>query len=277
MKGHAALLILLMTANVSWADDAIPWPKKNASPRVSVDGEGNLIVQGDAKPTTTMVLTLNDPKVPSHEYRFVGRIKYENVVGDGYVEMWNHMPKLGAFFSKTLDPEGSMGKITGSSAWRDLEVPFYSKPGILPAKLVINVVLPGQGKVWIAPLTIQKAEPLPMGADESEETAFPWPVAGGLLSGLVGVLGTLLALFGDKPALRRPAMHVTTLLIPCSCAALLVGVLPWARENNVNVWYPLAVVGGLWLAVFATTAWLLRRKLAQDELRRMQALDATGR
>jgi hypothetical protein len=116
-----------------------------------------------------------------------------------------------------------------------------------------------------------------MAPGESEEAAFSWPVLGGLLSGLVGVLGTLVALLSGTPATRRTAIQLTMLLIPCSCAALLIGVVPWARENSLNMWYPLGVVGGLWLAVFALTAWLLRRKLAQDELRRIQAFDASAR
>ena len=142
MKTLAAMLLLL-AANVSFAaDETLAWPKKNDSPRVSVDAKGDLVVIGDAKATTTTVLTVEKPKVPSHQYRLVGKIKYEDVAGDGYLEMWNHFPNNEEYFSKTLAPEGKLGKISGSSDWREVELPFYSKPDMLPTKLVINVVLP---------------------------------------------------------------------------------------------------------------------------------------
>src|SRR6185295_12060762 len=89
---------------------------------------------------------------------------------DGYLEMLNHFPKQGAFFTRTLAPDGMLGKITGSSDWRDFQLTFYSKPGMLPSKLVVNVVLPKTGgRVWVAPLKLEPAEPMEMG--EPSETA----------------------------------------------------------------------------------------------------------
>ena len=124
MKTRAAILLLL-AANVSFAaDETIAWPKKNDSPRVSVDAKGDLVVEGDAKASTTTVLTVEKPKVPSHQYRLVGKIKYEKVEGDGYLEMWNHFSNKEQYFSRTMAPEGKMGKISGTSDWRDVELPL---------------------------------------------------------------------------------------------------------------------------------------------------------
>jgi len=159
MKTASAILILLVAANVSRADDkTIPWPKKNDSPRVSVDQKGNLVVEGDTLKSTTTLLTLENPKVPSHLYRLVGKIKYEKVEGDAYLMMWSHFAKGGGpFFSKTLDSDGK-GQIAGSSDWDELTLPFYSKPDMLPNKLVVKIVMSGKGKVWITPLKLEKIE-----------------------------------------------------------------------------------------------------------------------
>src|SRR5258706_160420 len=63
-------------------------------------------------------------------YAIIGKIKYESVEGDGFLEMWNYFPpaKPGSpeekYFSRTLGESGPMGKITGSSDWRVFKVPF---------------------------------------------------------------------------------------------------------------------------------------------------------
>lgn len=289
MKLQAAFVTLLLTASTSVATEPIPWPTNNESSRVSVDDKSNLMVVGEDKKTTTTVLTLENPKVPSHQYRLVGKIKYQDVAGDGYLEMWNHFSKEGPFFSRTLADEGPFGKITSSSDWRDLEIPFYSKPDMLPTKLIINVVLPGKGKVWISPLTLEKAEPIEtfqppptvkevvkeVPAAPASGTSF-WPIAAGALSGLVGILGVFIALVSGKPGSRRLTLQLITFLVPTSLASLLVGVLLLIQGANLGMAVPLSVVGGAWLIAFVITAILVRRAICREELRRMQAHDISA-
>lgn len=280
MNTLAAISVLLVVASVSWAAGPITWPKTNESSRVSVDDKGNLVVVGEDKKTTTTVLTLENPKVPSHQYRLVGKVKYQDVAGDGYVEMWNHFSKEGPFFSRTLAEEGPFGKITGSSDWRDLEIPFYSKPDMLPNKLVINVVLPGKGKVWITPLTLEKAEPMPEGMSSSQKAGdmgwWWWGSLSGFLSIVVGMLGGLLAMVARKPGTRRLTMQLTMLLIPTSLAALLVGFLQFTQGVQLNVMNGLGVVGVAWVLAFVITVIFIRRAISREELRRMQALDISA-
>lgn len=279
MKASLALLVLLTATNVSWGDDEMfPWSKIDEKapwpPRIEKDG--TILVKGNPNaPLSTTILIVDNPKAPSHQYRLVGKVKYESVDGDGYLEMFNHFPKQGAFFTRTLAEGGSLGKITGSSDWRDFQLPFYSKPGMLPSKLVVNVVLPKTGgRVWVAPLKMEPAEPM-----ETAENAAPfsWTLLAATLSGLVGVFGTLVALIASNPALRRPALFITMLLIPCSLAALLAGVIIWSRETGQSVWLPTGLIGALWAVLFVAATYILRRKLAREELRRIQAFDASAR
>ena len=236
-----------------------------------------------ARATSPTILIVDNPKVPSHQYRLVGKIKYQDVTGDGYLEMLSYFPKQGAFFSRDLEPDGVMGKITGTSDWREFQVPFYSKPGVLPNRLVVNLVLPESkgklpGTVWISPMKLEAVEPpVAMEYEDQASSPFSWPLFAAIFSGLVGVLGTLVALFAGNPATRRPAFFLTMLLIPCSFAALLAGVVGWSQESGQNGWYPSIVVGGSWMILFVVAAVVLRRKLAREELRRMQALDASVR
>ena len=71
----------------------------------------------------------------------------EKIEGTGYVEMLSRFARKGEFFSRTLNEGGAMGKLVGSSDWRDLELPFYGQPGSLPDRLTIPLVLPVPGTV----------------------------------------------------------------------------------------------------------------------------------
>jgi len=148
--------MMMIVTSASDAADPMPWPQPKTD-RARIESDGSLSVQGGKGQTTTSLLILDKPKVPSHHYRLVGKIKYDNVAGDGYVEMWNKIADKGDFFSKTLAPSGPLGKVSGTSDWRELQLPFYSEPNLLPERLTINLVLPGAGKVWITPLTLEKA------------------------------------------------------------------------------------------------------------------------
>jgi hypothetical protein len=44
-----------------------------------------------------------------------------------------------------------MGKLDGTSDWCEIMLPFHSKPGMLPKKIWVNVVLPGAGTVMLEP------------------------------------------------------------------------------------------------------------------------------
>lgn len=135
------------------ADEPFPFPKRNDD-RVAVQADGSVKVTGKNEKTSTTVLVVEKPKVPSHRYKLVGQIKYEGVKGAGYVEMLNRIPKRGEFFTRTLGASGAMGKIEGTTDLRELELPFLSEPGLLPDRLTVNVVLPGEGTVWLRPLRL---------------------------------------------------------------------------------------------------------------------------
>ena len=240
-------------------------------PAVQKDGTLLTLAPG-FKSTSPTILTVENPKVPSHQYRLVGKIKYKDVTGDGYLELQNYFPGQGMYFTRTLATDGFLGKIDGTSDWRVFQLPFFSKPGMLPNKLIVKLVLPASrlassGRVWLTPLKMEAIEPTEtVNLEETPSSSFPWSLVAAILSGIVGVLGTLVALLAGNPALRRPAFFATMLLVPCSFAALLAGVVLWSQEAGQNVWYPSIVIGGIWVILFAATAFVLRRKLAREEL-----------
>ena len=77
--------------------------------------------------------------------------------GLGHLEMWSHFPDASKYFTRTLADQGPMMKLQATSGWRSFVLPFdatgaSSPPGLL----VINVVLPGRGTVYLGPLELSE-------------------------------------------------------------------------------------------------------------------------
>jgi hypothetical protein len=64
------------------------------------------------------VLTIVQPKITTDFYALTGEVRYDNVEGDGFLEMWSHFGEQAAYFSRTLGVAGPMAKLTGTSDWR---------------------------------------------------------------------------------------------------------------------------------------------------------------
>ena len=96
------------------------------------------------------LIELSDPGISSPVYALKGMIRYENVEGDGFLQLDNHFGEKGTFFTKSLASAGPLGKISGSSDWRPFSLPFYANSGDqadgtspIPEKLSLGLYLPG--------------------------------------------------------------------------------------------------------------------------------------
>jgi hypothetical protein len=157
-----ALGLVAVRAAAVRADREIGWPAKDKLPKnVTLHAAGNIAqpavieVKGlDDK--AIQILEINEPKVPGHRYMLKGKVKYAGVDKDAYLEMWSHFPDTMAYFTRTLADQGPLAKIQGDSDWREIALPFTAKEDYLPEKLIVNVVLPGQGTIYLTPLTLTK-------------------------------------------------------------------------------------------------------------------------
>jgi tRNA A-37 threonylcarbamoyl transferase component Bud32 len=138
------------------------WPKLAAEDRllggvpVTVDGRTALKIENtNAAPLQLSLFTIENPPITAMMYAVTGEIKYENVQGDGYLEMWNDFPS-GKYFSRTLGPGqfGPESKITGTSSWRSFLLPFNRTGTNTPTRLEINIFLPGHGVVFLGPMKL---------------------------------------------------------------------------------------------------------------------------
>lgn len=229
------------------------------------------------RPVTIEFLVVDQPGITASAYALRGRMRYEGVEGIGYLEMWSHFPGGSAYFSRTLAEQGVLAGLRGSSGWRDMVLPF-SAAGATdhPSRLVVNLVLPGRGKVWIGPLRLVQF----LDAEDPLASYGAWWDArqGGLIGGIAGsALGLAGALIGVLCSLGRCRSAVMTLMTVVSllgATALIAGIVALSSGQPYGVFYPLLLGGGLAFLLFGALRPVIRRRYVVSELRRMTAADA---
>ena len=243
-------------------------------------------------PATARVLVIDNPGLAHHTYAIVGRVKYENIKGTAYLEMWNTFPDGGAFFSRTLSRGGPMGSLNGSSDWRPFLLPFYGTPGKLPSRLEVNVVLPEGGVVYLEPAQLvqnlqegtglPKGHTLPPAAGGAAGFMNAWwgDRGGGWFGAIAGsTLGTLGAVIGVLAGRGKARQTVFALLV-AMCAiggvSLILGIVAVAIGQPHAVYYPLLLCGAVATVLPLVQLPALRRRYEALELRRMSALDAAA-
>jgi hypothetical protein len=226
------------------------------------------------------LLDIEQPNVQGRSYLLKGRVKYSLVAAGtgtsdaGYLEMWNHFPDGGAYFTRTLGASGPMAKFVGTSDWRDVALPFDKADAPSPAKLVVNLHLPGPGTVELGPLEliddVSFGPTRAAGAWWDERMAGFIGGVGGSLVGLIGgAIGIAVGVFRQR-ALGN-ALSVTILVV--GVMALTVGVAALSQAQPYAVYYPLLLLGGICTICSIACLVIIRVGYQQAELRRMQALD----
>jgi hypothetical protein len=229
----------------------------------------------------TTILTLTNPPVTKKLYAITGQIKYENVGGDGYLEMWSYFPPAeagmpeGKFFSRTLAQYGEMKIIHGTSDWRDFILPFNSEGASgAPTRLEVKIVLPGKGNVSIGPLKLVVYEPNELGAIvRGGWTNGMGPViavTGVLLIGCFGVLLGWLAKNGRARTFVIVGLRAIALI---GVLLIITGVLALVRGQPSAVWMPMLIFGAI-LASIHFQLPTIQRRYEELEMRRINSLDA---
>jgi hypothetical protein len=222
------------------------------------------------------VLTIVQPKITTDFYAVTGEVRYDNVEGDGFLEMWSHFGETAAYFSRTLGNTGPMAKLTGTSNWRAFTVPFNAKgASSRPSKLVVNVYLPGKGSVFLRNLKlVQSTAAMHTGSGGPGRTAGVIGAIGGVLIGCLGALIEWLAVRGKA---QRFVVNAVRVLIGVGVASALGGLAAVALRPPYGVWYALLLIGVLLVVIFPFRLRRYQDRYRELELRRMTSMDATAR
>lgn len=264
----------------------ISWEALQESDRLSVGkvlpGEPpatteTLRIQGTPdKPQTIRLVVLEDPGVKPPAYAVRGKIRYEDVQGTGYLEMWNYFPDGGPYFTRTLAGDGLLKHLKGSSGWRDFSLPFLIGEGKQrPSRLEINLVLQGGGTVYLGPLRLEQY------ADAQQALAAPgqwWGERtggwiGGVGGAVLGCLGGLISFLANRGRARSFVMWLTAAMVLVGVAVFAVGVVAVIVGQPYAVYFPLLLLGGLTAGIIGPTRRTIRKRYEQTELRRLEAMD----
>ena len=234
-----------------------------------------VVHEGRASATFPLV-TIERPGITAARYALRGRVRYDGVASGSYFEMWNHLSE-GAFFSRSLDQSGPMGRLEGSSGWRAFVLPFFNREGgSPPEKLVFNLVMTGAGTVEIGPLELVQ-----FAADEdpfANSTAW-WSdrqagILGGIAGSALGILGAVIGWLGSTARAKGFVLGTLKGIAWLGIGALASGALGLAVGQPYAVYYPLVLLGTISAALGFFLPRSLSKRYEELELRRMQALDA---
>jgi len=278
----ALATVLALTAAVASAEEVVrvfDWTdevNEAAAENVTVEPDGSLTVRGtDGEATTTTVLVIEEPGVGGPAYAVRGRVCYEGVMGQGYLQMTSRFPDGGAYFSRTLSDSGALAALEGSSGWRDFVIPFMlERESGRPSKLELDVVLPGPGTVRLAHVELVQH------ASQADVLSVPgqWLSAGtatliGTWGGaILGIMGGLAGMLSGTFRKQRAAQCLLLVALAAAICLLVLGLVALIAGQAYS--YVPLLLGGMGSAVVTTVIFMLRRRISQQELRQMQAQDA---
>ena len=270
--------MLALSAKISVADDdAVPLELRpvaeigaRATESKGPKDEPAVTVVGNETASTTKIVVSVDPDVTSHRYVVRGRVKYEGVKGVGYLELLNNFGDKGTYFTKTLSDWGTLKKITGTSDWREFELPFNADPGMKPKELTLNVVLPGKGTVMVTRPTL---------ADQ--KLSYQWwggPEAGwygGIFGSLIGIFGGLIGTLCALGKARTMTMVALYFALGMGVLCLIAGVVAVVMGQPYHVYYPMLLFGLVMVFSLGFNLRGISRHFNEVEMRRMNAADAS--
>ena len=229
-----------------------------------------------------LLIELSDPGITSPVYALKGMIRYENVQGDGFLQLDNHFGARGTFFTKSLASAGPLRKISGSSDWRTFSLPFYANSGDqasgtspLPEKLSLGLYLPGSGMVSIRGVGLYQYA---SGEDPLQWTG-QWinnrnaTLLGAIGGCLIGLWGAVIGVVSSRGKARRFVLGSANALLLIGIASLGGGVVAIASAQPYAVYYPLLLIGIILVVVIGKLRGALSARYEQLELKRMQSMD----
>ncbi len=258
----------LAAANALPSGAVVAAPKGTEGPTLRVVHEGRA-------PATFPLVTIEQPGITATRYALRGRVKYDGVALGSYLEMWNYLAE-GAFFTRSMDQSGPMGRLDGSSGWRDFVLPFNREGASPPKKLVFNLVMTGAGTVEIGPLELVQfmANDVQMSDSNAWWSGRQAGILGAIVGSGLGILGAVIGWLGSVVRAKGFVLGTLKGIAWLGVSALALGALAFAVEQPYTVYYPLLLLGTISAVLGFSLPRALSKRYEELELRRMQALDA---
>ena len=232
-------------------------------------GEPALKVVGIEKGSTSTLVICNAPAITATDYVVGGQVKYEGVEGDGYLELLNDFGERGIYFTRSLGSFGKLGKLNGTSDWREFELPFHSQSGLELKRLTLNVVLPGKGIVTVTqPLSVAPITALGHWWTDQQAGLY-----GGVGGGILGCIGALIGILASISKSRKLAVKLCYFGAFFGCFSLVAGIVAVCLGQPYHVFYPLLLIGTICTFVLGCNFRNISKQFSADEFRKMEAID----
>jgi hypothetical protein len=246
----------------------IDWSKTApASGRVL---DGAVEVTADSRGGTFSLTSLQPPDLGRVGYAIRGQVRYSEVVGQGYLEMWSVFANGERFFSRTLAAGGAGAALTGNSDWRPFELPFFLQGAAGPTRLEINVVLPEAGTVTVGRLSLVR---LDGAVAEGLGTERALGLIGAVVGSTIGILGGLIGWLVSRRRARAFVIGSMTVLSALGVVLIGAGILAAIAGTPWSALLLILLPGVVMATVFGLGLPAARRAYADAELRRMRAMD----
>jgi len=229
-----------------------------------------------------LLLELPDPGISSPVYALKGMVRYDDVQGDGFLQLDSHFGDAGTFFTKGLTAAGPLGKLGGSSDWRPFVLPFFANSGDqadsvapLPDKLTLSLVLPGAGTVSIREVGLYQYA----SGEDPLRAAGQWfgtrsaALLGGIGGALIGLWGSLIGVLASRGKARHFVLGSANALLVTGIASFVGGAVAVATGQPYAVYYPLLLIGIILVLVLGKMRGNLSARYEQLELKKMQSMD----
>ena len=116
--------------------------------KIKTEGTGSVRIT-TKYPTTVCLGEVTGLDVEKAKLLYTAKVKSE-LDGVAFLEMWAHVDG-GQYFSRGMnDP------IKGKSDWKSIQTPFMFQKGQNPDKVTLNLVINGNGTVWIDDVVLSK-------------------------------------------------------------------------------------------------------------------------
>jgi len=117
---------------------------------ITSDGNGSLRIV-TSKPTTVRLYETGNIDIANARLIYRAKLRTEGIEGQVYIEMWCDFPGKGEFFSRALQ-----SPLSGTNEWSSQETTFFLKKGENPDNVKLNLVINGEGTVWIDDIRLLK-------------------------------------------------------------------------------------------------------------------------
>lgn len=270
-KTFLSLLLTAASLQAVWAhkiQEVKIHPTEASGVTIVEDGD-SITVKATGGPVQIALARLEKPGLRTRIYGVTGEVKYSQVAGDGFLEMWSVFPS-GRWFSRTLGEAGPMAKLTGESDWRTFLLPFDKRGNQeVPGALELNLVLPHGGEVAFRNLVLKEFTVGVSLNDLMEEEGARWADRRIIwIEGLAAVLLVMVLALGVFSLMGRPhaAWVCSVMLSGLGLLFLAAGFAALGRQQPGNVSYPLLLVGAGTVAVFGLISaglrkWDLRKQM----------------